>query len=105
MKKHVLALSLSLLAACMVAPGESEDIDEASSDLAATAPAGTCSCNPPPDSTGRWALDKESCSLCSNSSDCARAKCWYKHNVTGETENTGCHFSSGSAADIAETLE
>ena len=62
------------------------------------AASGSCECNPAPDSSGKWKVHKESCSTCTTSEDCASAKCWYKHDVHGEKENTGCKFVSGTVA-------
>lgn len=92
-------------AACIVEGediGESESVDNSEQELVAAsdaAAAGTCSCNPAPDSSGKWSVSSESCSRCSTSADCATAKCRYVHSVHGETEEVGCRFSSGTAVD------
>ena len=105
----IVAASFVLGVAC-IAPADESDVDETEAldeftdELAA--PGGKCSCNPAPDSSGRWSVSSQTCSACSESSDCATASCKYKHSVHGGEKEVGCQFASKSAAtDVAETAE
>lgn len=107
---HRIQLALGTLialsaAACIVADEDADDfehVDSIEEEVVAASAArrGTCSCNPPPDNSGKWSVSSQSCSLCSTSGDCATAKCHYVHSVHGETEQVGCQFSSGTAVDV-----
>lgn len=66
-------------------------------------PAGRCVCNPPPDSTGSYVFKKETCSLCTNSADCATASCIYEHNVHGGEKDVKCHFET--ITDVIEPID
>ena len=75
-----------------------DEADELNSLTAIAKPAGRCVCNPAPDSTGRYVFESETCSLCSNSADCATASCIYKHRVHGGLKEVKCQFQTKADA-------
>jgi len=82
-----------------------EEFEAEAADFVAK-PVGTCKCNPAPDSTGRYRFKSETCSLCTNSADCATASCIYEHRVHGGEKDVKCHFKSGTmTVDELETIE
>ena len=71
---------------------DESDLETTDSELSFSL-AGSCACNPAPSTQGGWAVTSQTCSLCTNSADCATAECWYT-NADGDEEEVGCQFGS-----------
>ncbi len=104
-------LLYTLSASCSLTPTEVElterddglDTEAVATAVTQPAPAGTCSCNPAPDSVNGWVIatnadgtKKENCSRCTTSSLCSTGFCKYVNSV-GSEKDVGCQWSSSTA--------
>jgi hypothetical protein len=98
----LLAAPLLLGIAC-ITPTVENDLETLEAEEEIVAAGSKCSCNAPPDSTGKWSVDTQTCSNCSTSGDCSTATCFYKHSVSQAiSRNVGCHFHHNSIVVVGE---